>query len=45
MSATNRGAKRAPHDFYPTPIPAIEAILDAFPLRGGVLRSIRTRRR
>lgn len=35
MSATNRGAKRAPHDFYPTPIPAIEAILDAFPLRGG----------
>ena len=35
MSATNRGTKRRPHDFYPTPIPSIEAFLDVFPLRGG----------
>lgn len=34
MSATNRGTKRRPHDFYPTPIPSIEAFLDVFPLRG-----------
>lgn len=34
MSATNRGTKRRPHDFYPTPIPTIEAFLDIFPLRG-----------
>lgn len=38
MSATNRGTKRRPHDFYTTPIPSIEAFLDAFPLGGGVLR-------
>lgn len=36
MSATNRGTKRRPHDFYPTPIPTIEAFLDIFPLRGGI---------
>ena len=36
MSATNRGSKRQPKDFYPTPIPAIESFLDAFPLRGGL---------
>ena len=36
MSATNRGTKRRPHDFYPTPFPSIEAFLDVFPLRGGI---------
>lgn len=38
MSATNRGAQRRASDFYPTPETAIEALLDNFPLGGGVLR-------
>lgn len=36
MSATKRGAERRPHDFYPTPIPSIEAFLEVFPLTGGI---------
>ena len=35
MSATNRGTKRRDNDFYPTPDDAINALLDALPLRGG----------
>lgn len=36
MSATNRGAQRRASDFYPTPETAIEALLDNFPLGGGI---------
>ena len=36
MSAAKRGAERRPYDFYPTPIPSIEAFLGAFPLMGGI---------
>ena len=28
MSSTNRGAERQPHDLYPTPAPAIDALLN-----------------
>lgn len=31
MSATNRGAKRAAHDFYPTPESSVRSFLDNFP--------------
>ena len=36
MSATNRGAQRRASDFYPTPKTAIDALLDNFPLGGGL---------
>lgn len=39
MSATNRGTKRKDNDFYPTPDDAINALLDALPLRGGAYLS------
>lgn len=35
MSATNRGAKRAGHDNYPTPAYAVRRLLEAVPIPGG----------
>ena len=37
MSATNRGGKRDPKDFYPTPPWCTRALLDRWDLGGGVL--------
>lgn len=36
MSATNRGSKRQLHDFYPTPLPAIQSFLDSYPIGWGI---------
>lgn len=35
MSSTNRGGKRSPADFYPTPAWCVHRVLDALPLPGG----------
>lgn len=37
MSSTNRGAERKPHDLYPTPAPAIDALLGAMNVRPWML--------
>ncbi len=37
MSATNRGAKRVPSDFYPTPIETIENFLNNYQLKDGAV--------
>ena len=35
MSATNRGAVRNEHDFYPTPAWCVHRLLEAVPLPAG----------
>lgn len=37
MSATNRGSKRVPSDFYPTPIETIENFLNNYQLKEGTI--------